>query len=122
MGRFGRSLLAWQANTAVSYLLGITAASHAPGDSGHDGTQIQEIRNSRLALGPPCGSFPHSPPPAVWPTPPEAASPPPAVAIADAAANPPESPDHRRISRIRLPSPAHAGSLLSLVPASGPPH
>src|SRR5215467_2755726 len=52
---------------SVSYLLAITAASLAPGDSGLDGTQIQEIRNSRLALGPPCGSFPHSPPPAVWP-------------------------------------------------------
>src|SRR5207247_8373800 len=107
---------------SVSCLLAITAASIAPGESGHDGTQIQEIRNSRLALGPPCDSCPHSPPPAVWPTPPEAASPPPAVAIAGAAANPPESPDRRRISRIRLPAPAPAGSLLSPVPASGPPH
>src|SRR5215472_6974011 len=103
---------------SVSYLLAITAASLAPGDSGLDGTQIQEIRNSRLALGPPCGSFPHSPPPAVWPTPPEAASPPPAEAIAGAGANPRESPDHRRISRIRLPSTARSGSLLSPVPES----
>src|SRR5262249_45475149 len=104
-----------------SYLLAITAASIAPGDSGCDGTQSQEIRNSRLALAPPCGSFPHSPPPA-GPTPPQAASPPPAEAIAGAGANPRESPDHRRISRIRLPSTARSGSLLSPVPASGPPH
>src|SRR5215813_5060701 len=49
-------------------LVTIAAASIAPDDSGYDGTQTQEIRNSRLAVGPPCGSFPHSPPPAVSPT------------------------------------------------------
>src|ERR1700676_95726 len=46
----------------------------------------------------------------VWPPPPGAVSPPPPEAIAGAAANPPESPDHRRILRIRLPSTARAGS------------
>ena len=94
----------------------------SPCDSGHDGTQIQEIRSSPLAVGPPCGSSPHSPPLAVWPTPPGAASPPPAEAIAGADGNPPGSPDHRRTGHIRLPSTARAGSLLSPVPASCPPH
>src|SRR5215471_19509416 len=107
---------------SVSSPWGIAAASIAPGDSGCDGTQIQEIRNSRLVVGPPCGSFPHLPPLVAWPPPPSVASPPPAEAIAGAGANPPESPDHQRISRIRLPSTALAGSLLSPVPASGPPH
>src|SRR6516225_12229256 len=82
----------------------------------------REIRNSRLAAGPLYGSFPHSPPPVVSPTPPVVASRPPAVAIAGAGANSPGSPDHRRTSRIQLPSTAHAGSLLSLAPASGLPH
>src|ERR1041385_6034042 len=96
----------------------ITAASIVPDDFGYDGTQIQEIQSSHLALIPPCGSFPHLPPPAVWPTPPLAASPPPAVAIAFAGANPPGSPDHRRTGHIPLPSTARAGLLLSPVPAS----
>src|SRR5713226_2373831 len=107
---------------SVSYPLGITAASIAPGDSGYDGTQIQEIRSSRLAVGPPCGSFPHSPQLAAWPTPPVAVSPPPAEAIAGAGANPPGSPDHRRTGHIRLPSTARTGSLLSPFPASCLPH
>jgi len=41
--------------SSVSYLLAITVASIAPGDSRRDGTRIPEIRNSRLAVGPPCG-------------------------------------------------------------------
>src|SRR5450631_440614 len=106
---------------SASCLSALAAASIVPGDSEHDGTQNQEIRSSRLAEGPPYGSSPHSPPLAVWPTPPVAVFPPPAVAIAGAAANPLESPDHRRILHIRLPSTARAGSLLSPVPASGPP-
>src|SRR5450755_375918 len=106
---------------SASCLSALAAASIVPGDSGHDGTQTQEIRSSRLAEGPPYGSSPHSPPLAVWPTPPVAVSPPPAEAVAGAAANPPGSPDHRRTLRIRLPSTAHDGSLPSPVPASGPP-
>src|SRR5260370_41657855 len=100
----------------------MAAASIAPCDSGHDGSQPQQIRNSRLAVDPPCGAFPPLPPLAVGLSPPVAASPPPAEAIAGAAANPPESPDHRRILRIRLPSTARPGPLLSPVPAYGPPH
>src|SRR5215472_5427543 len=107
---------------SASCLSAITAASIVPGDSEHDGTQSQETRNSRLAAGPPFGSSPHSPPLAVSLTPPVAASLPPVVATAGAAANPPESPDHRRIERIRLPSSAPAGSLLSPVLASDRPH
>src|SRR4029434_8904264 len=106
---------------SVSYLSAIAAASIVPGDSESDGTQSPEIRSSPLAEGPPYGSSPHLPPPAVWPTPPAAVSPPPSKAIADADANPPESPEQRRISRIRLPSTARTGSLLSPVPASDPP-
>src|SRR5262249_24669690 len=56
-----------------------------------------------------------SPPPAVWLTPPAVVSPPSAEAIAGADVNPPESPDHRRISHIPLPSTARAGLLLSHV-------
>ena len=50
-----RSLWAGRAMPSVSYLLAITVASIAPGDSRRDGTRIPEIRNSRLAVGPPCG-------------------------------------------------------------------
>src|SRR5215471_12299490 len=58
---------------SVSYLLAITVASIASGDSRRDGTRIPEIRNSLPAVGPPCGSCPPSPPLAVWSTLPVAA-------------------------------------------------
>src|ERR687892_162437 len=106
----------------ASCLSAIAAASIGPDDSGYDGTQSQETRNSRLAEDPRYGSSPHSAPPAVCSIPPASVSPPPAEAIAGADANPQESPSHQQISRTRLPSTARAGSLLSHAPASGLPH
>src|SRR5215471_2723191 len=69
-------------------------------------TQNQEIRNSLLASGPPCGSFPRLPPRRVLPVPPEVAFLPPAEAIAAADASPPRSPYRRQTWHTRLLSPA----------------
>src|SRR2546423_14128694 len=107
---------------SASYPSAITVASIVPGDSEYDGTQSQEIQNSRLAVSSPCDFCPHSLPLAVWPTPPGAASPPPAEAIAGTDANPPRSPNHRRTVRIRLPPTAQSELFLLLAPASCLPH
>jgi len=58
--RRGKSPCACSAKPSASCLSAITAASIVPGDSEHDGTPTPEIRNSRLAAGPPYGASPHS--------------------------------------------------------------
>jgi len=71
-------------------------ASIVPGDSGCDGTQSPEIRSFRFAVDPPYGFYPHSLPRVAWQVPLVIAAPLPAEAIAGAAVNLPESPNHRK--------------------------